>query len=63
MAIYKHPDGSYHRYPYKAAEQKKAAETVDQSDDSAWTQVPGRPKGIEIHKDGKTMRNRQPLPK
>ena len=63
MAIYKHPDGTYHRYPYSGSEQKKAGEVVDHADDSAWTQVPGSPQGVEIHRDGKTMRNRQPFPK
>lgn len=62
MAIYLHPDGSFRRYPPAAA-----AARVEQADDeytnpANWKPAPGARSGIQIHRDGKTMRNTAPEP-
>lgn len=61
MAIYRHPDGSYRRFPPGAV---PAASPVSDphKDEDGWTQVPGAPAGVEIYRDGKTMRNTAPTP-
>lgn len=57
MAIFKHPDGTYHRYPYV----KPSEPSKPQGDQPGeWKQVQGARRGIEIHRDGKTMRNTAP---
>lgn len=61
MAIYRHPDGTYHRFPPRAAEPPPLATDPDK-DAAGWTQVAGAPPGVEIYRDGKRMRNTAPTP-
>lgn len=59
MAIFKHPDGSFRRYPPIAgATADKTAKVLPENDEAGWRQVEGSPPGVEIYRDGKTMRNR-----
>lgn len=59
VAIFKHADGTYRRYPPAVTPTTTPAD--DEYTNSAhWKQVPGAPRGVEVHRDGKTMRNTPP---
>lgn len=60
MAIFRHPDGTHHRYPYQAPAEPTAAPEEDKESD--WSQKPGARPGVQIHRDGKRMRNAAPTP-
>lgn len=61
MAIFRHPDGAYRRYP--PAEPRPFEPDDDEyTNPDNWKQVQGARPGIEIHRDGKTMRNTAPTP-
>lgn len=57
MAIFKHPDGTFHRYPFTVPTGGYVPATDEYTNTANWTQVPGAPPGVQIHRDGKTMRN------
>lgn len=59
MAIFQHPDGTHHRYPYVPP---KSSTPPADDDESGWSQKPGARPGIQIHRDGKRMRNTAPTP-
>jgi hypothetical protein len=63
VAIYRHPDGSFKRYPPTAgAAPQRKADPDDYDDPANWRQKPDARPGIEIHRDGKRMRNTAPTP-
>lgn len=62
MPIFRHPDGSYRRYPPGSAPAPREQAKDEYTNDAHWKQVPGARPGIEIHRDGKTMRNTAPTP-
>jgi hypothetical protein len=59
MAIFKHPDGGFRRYPPSPSTSTPTTVSADEYTNPAhWRPVPGARPGVEIHRDGKTMRNR-----
>ncbi|MGK2899214.1 MAG: hypothetical protein ACSLE9_11080 [Burkholderiaceae bacterium] len=60
MAIFRHPDGTYRRYPYTAPAPIPAPQAEQPGD---WRPLHGAHPGIQIHRDGKTMRNVAPTPR
>lgn len=61
MAIFRHPDGSYHRFPFTPRSGGVAVD-INLDADKNWRQIDGARPGIEIHRDGKRMRNTAPTP-
>lgn len=61
MAIFKHPDDTYRRYPPPPEESFVVDPPTDEYENPAnWKPLDGARPGIEIHRDGKTMRNTAP---
>jgi len=58
MAIFRHSDGSYRRYPPAAVPPATKIADDEYENPAHWRPAPGARPGIEIHRDGKTMRNR-----
>lgn len=62
MAIFKHPDGSFRRYPPAAAPTSTKPADDEYTNLAHWKPASGARRGVEIHRDGKTMRNTAPTP-
>lgn len=64
MAIFKHPDGSYHRY--RPAAQPEFADTQSDAEKEKekpdWKSVDGARPGIEVDKKTGRYRNTAPTP-
>lgn len=63
MAIFKHPDGTYHRHPPQPAAPAQPPAEDEYTNDAHWRPVDKARPGIQIHRDGKTMRNVAPTPR
>ena len=62
MAIYRHPDGSYHRHPPRPDAPASQPAGDEYTNEANWRQMDKSRPGIQIHRDGKTMRNTAPTP-
>ncbi len=64
MAIFDHGNGIWRRYrpPREDAAPREAPARDEYTNDANWHQMDGARPGIQIHRDGKTMRNTAPTP-
>lgn len=63
MAIHMHPDGTFRRYPPAPTGAPVVQSPDEYSNPANWKQKEGARPGIQIHRDGKTMRNVAPTPR
>ena len=63
MAIFKHPDGSHRRYPPQPEAVAQPDADDEYTNDAHWRNMDNARPGIQIHRDGKTMRNIAPTPR
>lgn len=59
--IFRHPDGSFRRYAPAAGPVTQKKADGEYENGAHWRQVDGAPRGVQIHRDGKTMRNIAPV--